>query len=642
MINRESIQQVIGRTDVVEVIGQFVNLKRRGANYIANCPFHNEKTPSFNVNPAKGIFKCFGCGKGGDAVTFIEEYEKFSFTEAIRWLAKFYHIELQETEVTEEFKEQKEVEESLRIINDYAAQYFHNNLSDNEEGQIVGGQYFTERGFNKEIIEEFKLGYCLDQWDAFSKSAIKNGFNQELLEKSGLVKIRDGKPLDNYKGRVIFPIFSNTGKILGFGARILKKNDHAPKYINTPENELYVKNRVLYGLYQSRKAIADSKECLLVEGYTDVVSLHQGGIKNVVSSSGTSLTEGQLKLIGNLTKNLTILYDGDAAGIKAALRGMEMALAESFKVKLVLLPEGHDPDSFMKENGADKFQGFIEKHKRDFIGFVLETGLKDAANDPVKKAKLVNDIAETISKINKTEDFTIQQYYIRKSAADLDVEEEGMVNLVNKFIRERMNFEDRKNKREQQKEEENTEVDGIPEETQEDATNLVNIDHKEEWQLLKVLLEYGPKPYEEDTVAYYFFETIDTELFQNPLAKTMVLEYYNYWEKQEELPELSFFVNHESKSIRQKTADLLSEPFVPSEDWNKRYKIEVLFGEKIYEQEIASTFAYFELKLIRKLLQENWKQMKTEQSQAQIEVLMKTHMKLKEREKGLMMIVFVR
>lgn len=641
MIIRESVQQVIDHTDIVEVIGQFVNLKRRGANYIANCPFHNEKTPSFNVNPAKGIFKCFGCGKGGDAVTFIEEYEKFSFTEAIRWLANYYHIELQETEVSEEFKESKQVEESLRIINDFAAQYFHDNLHDNAEGEIVGGQYFKERGFSPEIIEEFKLGYSLDSWDAFSSKAIKNGFTQELLEKSGLIKSRDGKPYDNYKGRVIFPIFSNTGKILGFGARILKKNDHAPKYINSPENELYVKNKVLYGLYQSRKAIGDSKECLLVEGYTDVISLHQGGVKNVVSSSGTSLTEGQLKLIGNLTKNLIILYDGDAAGIKAALRGMDMALADSFRVQLVLLPEGHDPDSFIKEKGAEDFKDYIAQNKRDFIEFVLETGLKDVGNDPVKKSKLVNDIAETISKINKTEDFSIQQHYIRKSAADLEVEEEGMVNLVNKFIREQVNLEQRKNKRDEQKNEE-PDVIELTDTKEEVVTDFLVKDNKEEWQLIKLLLEYGPKPYGENTVAYYFFETIDLELFQNPLAKKIAEVYYNYWEEHKQIPELNFFVNNEDKNIRQKAADLLTEAFTPSEDWQKRYKIEVLFGEDLYEEEIASTFAYFELKLVKQLLQENWKQIKTEQDQNQVELLMKTHLKLKERERGLLKIVFVR
>lgn len=315
-----------------------------------------------------------------------------------------------------------------------------------------------------------------------------------------------------------------------------------------------------------------------------------------------------------------------------------MALSLGFKVKLVLLPEGQDPDSFIKEKGSEDFQEFIQSHKRDFIEFILEIGLQETKDDPVKKAKLVSDVAEIISKINKAEDFTIQQYYIQKSANDLGIEEEGLINLVNKFIRERLQQEGRKQQRSQEQEEQDAalaESYEFSDEENKAASDLLNLDHKEEWQLLKVLLEYGPKPYEEDTVAYSFFSTIDIELFQSPLAKKMVTAYHNFWEENEELPELDFFVKHEDKNIRQKAADLLTEAHVPSSHWKDQYKIEVLHGEDIYQQETKSTFAYFQLKLIRKLLQENWKKLENEHSSEQVEILMKTHLSLKEKEKDL-------
>lgn len=645
MIAPESIQQVINRSDIVEVIGQFLKLRKRGTNYIANCPFHNEKSPSFNVNPAKGIYKCFGCGKGGDVVSFVEEYEKFSFVEAIRWLANYYQIELNETEAPEEYKHQQQIEESLRIVNEFAAKYFQETLEQSEEGQLIGGSYFRERGFRQHIIEQFRLGYCLDKWDGFVTEALAKGYSQELLEKAGLIKIRDGRPYDNYKGRVIFPIFSATGRILGFGARILKKTDHAPKYVNSPENELYVKNKVLYGLYQSRQSIGKLDECYLVEGYTDVISLHQGGVTNVVASSGTSLTEGQLKLISNLTKNLTILYDGDAAGIKAAIRGLDMALAESFNVKLVLLPEGEDPDSFVQKSGAEAFKQYVEQHKRDVIGFRLEVGMKEAGNDPMKKSQLVNEIAETISKINKTEDFTLQQYYIRESATQLQIDEQGLINLVNKLIRERLQQEQRQQERRQSQAPVPDEPLVHPDEETGTAvvSDVVQKDYDKEWQLLRILLEYGDKPYKnEGTVAQLFFDTIDLELLEHPLAKQMVDEYHAYWTNNHLLPDHKYFTSHTDRNIRQKAADLLHTHYVPSINWQQKHKIEVLHGEQIYEEEIESTLNYFELKLLRRLLTENMKQMQHEKDAQQIMTLMRAHQSLKQREKELMTIVIIR
>lgn len=641
MIAPESIQQVIQRADIVEVVEQFVKLRKRGSNYIGNCPFHNEKTPSFNVNPAKGIFKCFGCGKGGDVVSFVEEYEKFSFVEAIRWLADYYNVELAETEAPESYKAQQQIEESLRIVNEFASNYFHDQLLQHEEGQLIGLSYFQERGFRQHIIEQFQLGYALDQWDAFMNAALAKGYSPDILEKAGLIKVRDQKSYDSYRGRVIFPIFSPTGKVVGFGARILKKTDNAPKYVNSPENELYVKNKMLYGLFQSRQSISKENECFLVEGYTDVISLHQGGVTNVVASSGTSLTEGQLKLIGNLSKNLTILYDGDNAGIKAALRGLDMALAGGFNVKLVLLPDGEDPDSFLQKNGADFFKTYVTEHKRDVIGFRLEVGMKELGDDPIRKSHLVNEIAETISKINKAEDFTLQQHYIHESALKLNIDEDGLVTLVNKYIRERIQQEQRQKERQ-----EANPVVETPEEQLQDigqVDRLIQKDYAEEWQLLRILLEYGNKNYkDEGLVAQVFFETIDLSLLEAPLAKKMAGDYQQFWLDHGHLPPLSYFTSHEDRTIRQKAADLLQAGYEPSRHWKDMHKIEVHYGAAIYQEEVDSTFAYFELKFMRKLLHQNMEQLKQSVDPTEMINLMTAHKKLKEREKELMALVIVR
>lgn len=646
MITPESIQQVISRSDIVEVIGQFVSLKKRGANYIANCPFHNEKSPSFNVNPTRGIFKCFGCGKGGDVVSFVEEYEKFSFVEAIRWLAGYYQIELVETEAKEEHKLQAQTEESLRIVNEFAARYFQDILEHDEEGQLIGGGYFKERGLLPGTIAHFRLGYCPDKWDAFAHEALAKGHSLALLEKAGLVKLRDGKPYDAYRGRVVFPIFSATGKILGFGARILKKTDRAPKYVNSPENELYNKSKILYGLYQSKQSIGQQDECLLVEGYTDVLSLYQGGVTHVVASSGTSLTEGQLKLIGNLTRNLTILYDGDAAGTKAALRGLDMAVSEGFNVKLVSLPDGEDPDSYMQGVGPDAFRAYIQNHKRDIIDFRLDLGLKEAEGDPIKKSHLVNEIAETISKINKAEDFALRQYYLKESAKRLEVDEEGMVALVNKLLRERIQKDQRQEERRLSQSESDPENAGQPiaeAPAAHEEQGGSGKDYSDEWQLLKVLLEYGPKPYKEsETVANHFFETIDIELLEHPISKQIVHDYYRYWSENQQLPDLRYFSSHIDKGIRQKVADLLQPGYSVSPNWMQMYKIEVNHGEELYESDIESTFAYFELKLLRKLVAENMEHLQKETDPQRTMLLLRTHQSLKSREKELMTIVIVK
>lgn len=370
MISPNTIQQITSRIDIIDVVGEFVKLKKRGTNYLGLCPFHNEKSPSFTVSPAKEIYKCFGCGKSGNTITFLMEHEKYNYVEALRWLAARYNIEVEETETSPEQKQLIQTADSLFIINNFARQFFTNALFNTEDGKAIALSYLHERGFRNETIEKFQIGYNPDSRDGLTRALLSNQFNKELLPKTGLVSVRNGDELvDNYRGRIIFPIHNHTGKIIGFGARVIGKSDRGPKYINTPENEVYSKSKILYGMYQARMAIDKADECLLVEGYTDVVSLHQAGIENVVASGGTSLTTEQLRLIRKYTNNLTIVYDGDKAGVKAALRGLDMALEESLNVRLVLIPDNEDPDSYVNKVGAAAFNEFVATSKKDFIIF---------------------------------------------------------------------------------------------------------------------------------------------------------------------------------------------------------------------------------------------------------------------------------
>src|SRR5215470_13249106 len=364
MISQQTIQQILSRIDIIEIVGGFIKLKKRGANYLGLCPFHGEKTPSFTVSPAKEIYKCFGCGRSGNTISFLMEHEKYSYVEALRWLAARYNVEIEEKELSPEARQQQQVADSLYIINAFAQKFFADVMFNTEEGQDIGLSYLKERGFNEEIMRKFQLGYCPDQRDSFARAALAAQYNPEYLIKTGLVVQREEKLIDNYRGRIIFPVHNQTGKVIGFGARIIRSNDRAPKYINTPENEIYVKSKILYGSYQARQAIDKADECLLVEGYTDVISLHQAGIENVVASGGTSLTIDQLRLIRKYTHHLTIIYDGDSAGIKAALRGLDMALEEGLDVKLVLIPDREDPDSYVRRIGAVAFREFIAANKK--------------------------------------------------------------------------------------------------------------------------------------------------------------------------------------------------------------------------------------------------------------------------------------
>src|SRR5476649_2704857 len=431
MITKPTIDRIMEATDIVEVIGEFVQLKKRGANYVGLSPFANERTPSFTVSPAKGIFKDFSSGKGGSAVTFLMELEKFTYPEALKWLAKKYGIEVEETVETIENKEEENRRESLMIVTAFAAKFFHESLLDTDEGKSIGLSYFKERGFSNDTIKKFELGYSPDQWEAFTGRALKDGYQQQFLEESGLsVKRDNGSLYDRYRGRVMFPIHGFTGRVIAFGGRTLKTDKNVPKYVNSPESEIYHKSNVLYGLYFAKKAIREEDNCFLVEGYADVLSVHQAGIENVVASSGTSLTVEQIRLIGRFTKNITILYDGDAAGIKASLRGLDMILEEGLNVKVVLFPDGHDPDSYVRNFGTNGFKKHIEENKKDFILYKTDILLKEAGNDPIKKAEVIREIVESVAKIP---DSIKASVFIKECSYLLKIDERALLSELNKM-----------------------------------------------------------------------------------------------------------------------------------------------------------------------------------------------------------------
>jgi DNA primase, catalytic core len=559
------------------------------------------------VSASKGIYKCFGCGKAGNAITFVQEHEKMTYPEAIKWLAKRYHIEIEETQLSAEDKENQLVEESLRIINQFAVQYFHEYLLNSQEGKAIGLSYFRERGFKQHTIESFQLGFCPSDKLIFAQAAIEKGYKPDLLVKAGLVRKRNELYESLYAGRVIFPIQNQLGKPIGFGARILIADDKAPKYINTPENELYQKSKTLYGIYQAKSAIGQKDECLLVEGYTDVISLHQAGINNVVASSGTSLTEEQLKLIKRFSKKLTILYDGDAAGIKAALRGMDMAIEQGIHVQVVLLPDNHDPDSYIKEKGAEAFENYIAANKKDIILFRLEATLNEAKDDSVKKAALINDIAETISKINKLEDFTKQQDYIRRCAQLLQIEEAGLISLVNKKIRDKIS-----KKTEYKEEAELLEKSAAPpQEHQQEADLLLQKDYQQEKNLVAVLIEYGNRPFDEQySIAEYIRSKIDSSDFENDKWLRLYQLYFETLEKQLQYPELRYFTYHDEASIREAAIEAVHYPYELSKNWAARYQIDVLPKEMNFVNNANKSVLYFMLKKIKRTLMTLWEELK--------------------------------
>lgn len=632
VISQETVQRIINSINVLEVVGDFVQLKRRGANYLGLCPFHGEKTPSFTVSPSKEIYKCFGCGKSGNSISFLMEHEKLGYAEALRWLAKKYNIEIQETEVDPEYKERQQTADSLYIINQYAQKYFAEQLWENEMGQAVAYSYLQQRGFTDETMRKFGLGYCLNERDAFTKDALHNQYNKELLLKTGLVSQRDYGLQDNYRDRIIFPIHNHIGKIIGFGARLIKNRDNAPKYINTPENELYVKSKILYGIYFARQAIEKRDECLLVEGYTDVISLNQAGVENVVASGGTSLTPDQLRLIKRYTKHLTILYDGDAAGIKAALRGLDLALAEGLYVRLVLLPNGEDPDSYVQKVGKDEFNEYINNNKKDFILFQTELALKEAGNDSQKRSEVVNRIAESISKIDKAEDFSRQQDYIRQSASLLKVDEEGLINLVNKYIREKLQKEQRKNLPDQSPLQE---AETMPDEVVDANLALLLTNELQERAVVKSLLLYGLLPLQEEseeTVAQFIFNSLENFHFDNTELEKVYLLYKSWYDAGLEPTEKSF-VYYPDEALNRLVISLLEFPYEISPKWEEMIQSRRMSDIEQSRKDANLSVSYFKLRKLKQMLEQNQQELEHEKDPLVQQQLIELHIELKKFER---------
>ena len=636
MITPQTIQQITSRIDIIDVVGEFVKLKKRGTNYIGNCPFHNEKSPSFTVSPAKEIYKCFGCGKSGNTITFLMEHEKYSYVEALRWLAARYNIEIEETETSPAQKMAQQTADSLYAINHFAMDFFTKQYWDTEDGATIAQSYMQHRGFLRPIVEKFKIGYNPSERDSLAKALIQNQFNPELFARTGLVVERDGGWQDNYRDRIIFPIHNTTGKIIGFGARQIAKNDRSPKYINTPENEIYIKSRILYGSYFARTAIDKANECLLVEGYTDVVSLHQAGIENVVASGGTSLTIDQLRLVKKYTQNLTIIYDGDAAGVKAALRGLDMALEEGLNVQLVLIPDNEDPDSYVNKVGPDAFRAFVQSAKKDFILFQLEVQLKEVGNDLNKKNSLVNQMAETLSKINKAEDFTKLQEYVRKCADILRIDETGLTQLVNKFKRDKIVKDEKK----MAYDEAAILMPSFQQETQDlDNIDLVlDKDFLHEKNLIRLLIEFGNETLEDGKlVSTWIAEELEPFPLDNQEMIQLVKVYFD-WQLAGKMPNHKTLQYHEDAQVQQLVMGLFEPEHELSLRWNEKLGIKKVVAESSFQHEIEVSLLYYKLRKIKKMIRQNQEDMEKVEGEEQIQLL-HIHKHLKDAERELTKII---
>ncbi len=581
-ISQETVQQILQAADVTEIVGEYVSLKKRGANMIACCPFHNEKTPSFYVSPAKGIYKCFGCGKAGDSVRFVMDIEGIGYPEALKHLAKKYGIEVAEKEVTNEEQQAQNEKESLYIVLDFANKYYQNQLWKSPEGQSIGQSYFKERGFNHTTIQRFELGYSPDGWDAFTKHAIKNGFSVDILEKAGLSIVKEGKdPIDRFRGRVIFPIHNVGGKPIAFGARILKKDPNAPKYLNSPETAVYHKSYIVYGIQQAKNPIRVEDNCYLVEGYTDVVSLSQSGVENVVASSGTSLTKEQIQLIRRFTNNITVLYDGDAAGIKASLRGIDIILEEGLNVKAVVFPDGDDPDSFIQKVGSQAFKEYVQRTQKDFIRFKTEISLKDVGHDPIKRAEVIKELVETISKIP---DSIKRSVFYQEVASLMGIEEQILITEGNKISLKKVNDAEKDRQRQNRVQPqqvgdldilvERPEVaPSFPVERTEAQRSAISYQEEE---CIRLLVCYGTNVIEhialenrDIRLVDYIFHEIKNITFTIPLYQK-ILDIFKEFYQKEEVPHTTYFTSHQDTEIQKQVIDWLSNPHQLSENWVKK------------------------------------------------------------------------
>jgi DNA primase len=571
MISKATIDTVYETARVEEVIGDFVQLKRAGSNYKGLSPFSDERSPSFMVSPVKQIWKDFSSGKGGNSVAFLMEHEHFTYPEAIRYLAKKYNIEIEETEQTDKEKANTDIKESMYLVSEFAKNYFHNTLLHSEEGKAIGLSYFKERGFTNETIAKFALGYSPETWDAFTKEALGKGYKLEFLESTGLTIPKEDRPFDRFKGRVMFPIQSMSGRILGFGGRILTNDKKAAKYLNSPESEIYHKSKVLYGIFQAKQAIAKQNNCYLVEGYTDVIQFNQAGIENVVASSGTALTPDQIRLINRLTKNITVLFDGDAAGLRASIRGIDLILEEGMNVKVCAFPDGEDPDSFAKKTSYDDLVTYLESNAKDFIQFKASLLMKDAQNDPIKKADLIREMVQSISKIP---DRIQREIYIQECSRIMDISEQVLVSTLAQLVQKDIAEVGKKQKQEQKA------FEVVKNEAPVQAQKIDILYHLER-KIIEILLLYGNKIEEFEDVLlktnadgeieqvvekkeYKVYQRIFLSLQEdevelaNPLFRAIFNDLINYYLQNEDFG-IENYLKHLPDQFAQEVTDILME-----------------------------------------------------------------------------------
>ncbi|MFD0963507.1 DNA primase [Pseudofulvibacter geojedonensis] len=631
MISQTTINQVFETARLEEVIGDFVQLKKAGSNFKGLSPFSDERTPSFMVSPVKQIWKDFSSGKGGNVVAFLMEHEHYSYPEAIKYLAKKYNIEIEETERTDEQKQQASERESMYLVSEYAQQYFSNILHTHEQGKAIGLTYFKERGFTPETIKKFKLGYALNEWEAFTKSALEKGYKLDYLNKTGLTIVKENKQFDRFKGRVLFPIHSMSGRVLGFGGRILTNDKKAAKYLNSPESEIYHKSKVLYGLYQAKKAIAKEDNCFLVEGYTDVIQLHQAGIENVVSSSGTALTPGQIRLINRLTNNITVLFDGDAAGLRASLRGVDLILEQGMNVRVCSFPEGEDPDSFAKRTPYEELVLYLEENAKDFISFKADILTQESASDPIKKAEVVRDMVTSISKIPDT---IKQELYIKECSRIMNISEEVLFATLAQLT----NTESRNNQKEHRRAQEKQAFNVVHK--THTAVKKVDEQYELERKVIQMLLLYGDIKEEFDE--YYLKENdngdleLEKEVEENTVFKKIYLSlqedemafanstFQNLYYRivgnleQEDSLQIDVFINQlEPDLANEVTTILMNEERYVLHDW-ERQNIFVKQKDKTIAQLVNENILTLRRYLVTKKIDELAQQISAQESNTEV------------------------
>lgn len=594
MITRDTIRKIIDTAQIVEVVGDFVNLKKSGSIYKGNCPFHQEKTPSFVVNPNKNIFKCFGCGKGGDAINFIMEHEKFSYPEALKFLANKYQIEIEESYTqTEENKAEQAQVDSLYIALNFATKYFQQQLLETEDGRNIALSYCKERGMSDEVIQKFQIGYAPDSFDAFLNNAKEHAYNEEILLNAGLIKEKNDKKYDFFRDRLMFPILNVSGKTIAFGGRILKKAENQAKYINTAETEVYHKSQVLYGIFHAKETIRKQDECILVEGYTDVISLYQAGIKNAVASSGTALTREQVLLIKRFTQNIVILYDGDAAGIKAALRGLDIVLEIGLNVKIVLLPEAEDPDSFVRKNGIENALSYIQNHQQDFILFKASQGIEEVKHDPIKKTEIIKEIVRSIALI---QDNIKRQLYIKECATIVDIDEKVLNLEINKIKTQQLKKQD------QFSEQEAEVIAQLQDSTlpkQEIKSNNPIFFHQEQ-DIIRVLLEHADKEMDtEESVGFFILSELVDVPFRNTIFDKVIKYYINAYEQHKPFEEINNITHIEDEEVKKVLIDIQSMHYELSPNWLDKHEIIVKESNRTYKTDVHSVLnRYKYLKLM--------------------------------------------